>query len=176
MRNGDLSKDDPGGGGGGADCNGTEEADSEALNVSPEMLFKISKKIAQLTKVIYSLNTHNDDLELELESLRAARANSAMSGSDSEKSVPTTPEATTVLGNQHPLADSASAKKRTAENGDSETRKELRRAKHIMRQLEAKMKAMEEENERRIKAKGDDKVNRRINHTAWNCFIGCVLG
>ena len=39
--------------------------------VTPEMMFKISKKIAQLTKVIYSLNTRNDDLELELEGMRA---------------------------------------------------------------------------------------------------------
>lgn len=39
--------------------------------VAPDMMFKISKKIAQLTKVIYSLNTRNDDLELELEGLRA---------------------------------------------------------------------------------------------------------
>jgi hypothetical protein len=40
--------------------------------VGPDMMFKISKKIAQLTKVIYSLNTRNDDLELELESLRSS--------------------------------------------------------------------------------------------------------
>ncbi len=40
--------------------------------VPPEMLFKISKKIAQLTKVIYSLNTRNDDLELELGQVRAS--------------------------------------------------------------------------------------------------------
>ena len=39
--------------------------------VTPDMMFKISKKIAQLTKVIYSLNTRNDDLELELEGMRA---------------------------------------------------------------------------------------------------------
>lgn len=35
--------------------------------VSPEMLFKLCKKIAQLTKVIYSLNTKNDDLEAEFQ-------------------------------------------------------------------------------------------------------------
>ncbi len=40
--------------------------------VGPDMMFKISKKIAQLTKVIYSLNTRNDDLELEVESLRSS--------------------------------------------------------------------------------------------------------
>ena len=40
--------------------------------VGPDMMFKISKKIAQLTKVIYSLNTRNDDLELELEEIKAS--------------------------------------------------------------------------------------------------------
>ena len=40
---------------------------AESSAVSPEMMFKISKKIAQLTKVIYSLNTRNDDLERDLE-------------------------------------------------------------------------------------------------------------
>ena len=39
--------------------------------VSDDMLYKLSKKIAQLTKVIYSLNTKNDDLELDLEVLRS---------------------------------------------------------------------------------------------------------
>jgi hypothetical protein len=39
--------------------------------VTPDMLYKLSKKIAQLTKVIYSLNTRNDDLEVDLEAVRA---------------------------------------------------------------------------------------------------------
>lgn len=38
--------------------------------VTPDMLYKLSKKIAQLTKVIYSLNTRNDDLEVDLEAVR----------------------------------------------------------------------------------------------------------
>ena len=38
--------------------------------VSDDMLYKLSKKIAQLTKVIYSLNTKNDDLEFDMEALR----------------------------------------------------------------------------------------------------------
>ena len=38
--------------------------------VTPDMLYKLSKKIAQLTKVIYSLNTRNDDLESELGTMR----------------------------------------------------------------------------------------------------------
>ena len=39
--------------------------------VTPDMLYKLSKKIAQLTKVIYSLNTRNDDLEVDLETVRS---------------------------------------------------------------------------------------------------------
>ena len=35
-------------------------------------------------------------------------------------------------------------------NGDSDTRKELKRARHIMKHLEAKMKAMEEEHKRQL--------------------------
>ena len=38
--------------------------------VTPDTLYKLSKKIAQLTKVIYSLNTRNDDLEVDLEAVR----------------------------------------------------------------------------------------------------------
>ena len=40
------------------------------VTVTPDMLYKLSKKIAQLTKVIYSLNTRNDDLEVDLEAVR----------------------------------------------------------------------------------------------------------
>ena len=49
---------------------GSDEAPS-AMVVTPDMLYKLSKKIAQLTKVIYSLNTKNDDLEIDLESMRS---------------------------------------------------------------------------------------------------------
>ena len=38
--------------------------------VTPDTLYKLSKKIAQLTKVIYSLNTRNDDLEVDLVDVR----------------------------------------------------------------------------------------------------------
>ena len=54
--NGDSIKD--------LDDNGTHHM------VSDDMLYKLSKKIAQLTKVIYSLNTKNDDLEFEMENMR----------------------------------------------------------------------------------------------------------
>ena len=54
--------------------NGDAEAVSEAIPsvVTPDMLYKLSKKIAQLTKVIYSLNTKNDDLEVDLEAMKAS--------------------------------------------------------------------------------------------------------
>lgn len=44
--------------------------DEDGAVVTPDMLYKLSKKIAQLTKVIYSLNTRNDDLEVDLEAVR----------------------------------------------------------------------------------------------------------
>ena len=60
--------------------NGINEASSGAVVdnpaapatvvVTPDTLYKLSKKIAQLTKVIYSLNTRNDDLEVDLEAVR----------------------------------------------------------------------------------------------------------
>jgi hypothetical protein len=76
---GDLSNGAGGGGGGNANCSLADDPLSsvnnssgglDLVNVSPDMMFKISKKIAQLTKVIYTLNTRNDDLETDLENLR----------------------------------------------------------------------------------------------------------
>ncbi len=115
--------------------------------VSPEMLFKISKKIAQLTKVIYSLNTRNDDLELELsqvkesyqECLRRSRSNPTLSTQE-EEDAPTS----TVKGHHH------KRRSKTPEAADSDTRKELKKARHIMKHLESKMKAMEEERRREL--------------------------
>ena len=47
-----------------------EGEESSHHMVSDDMLYKLSKKIAQLTKVIYSLNTKNDDLEFDMENMR----------------------------------------------------------------------------------------------------------
>jgi len=41
-------------------------------NVLPDLQHKMSKKIAQLTKVIYQLNSKNDDHEFELQSVTDA--------------------------------------------------------------------------------------------------------
>lgn len=45
----------------------------EPVVVTPDMLYKLSKKIAQLTKVIYSLNTRNDDLEVLMKHQQALK-------------------------------------------------------------------------------------------------------
>lgn len=120
--------------------NGNSSADSvtpsEVNHVPPEMMFKISKKIAQLTKVIYSLNTRNDDLEQEL---AATKINYE--------------EKIRVLASENHIPNgevdgSKKNRSKTPEVGDSETKKELRRAKHIMKQLEAKMRAMQEEQDK----------------------------
>ena len=47
-----------------------EGEESSHHMVSDDMLYKLSKKIAQLTKVIYSLNTKNDDMEFDMENMR----------------------------------------------------------------------------------------------------------
>lgn len=41
------------------------------LEVFPDLHHKMSKKIAQLTKVIYHLNTKNEDHALEIEQINA---------------------------------------------------------------------------------------------------------
>ncbi|XP_058631729.1 protein FAM184B isoform X2 [Onychostoma macrolepis] len=61
--------------GGSGACNGTAIADIPNVNVEQElydyqMHTKMCKKIAQLTKVIYSLNTKNEEQEATLQSLR----------------------------------------------------------------------------------------------------------
>ena len=47
-----------------------EGEESSHHMVSDDMLYNLSKKIAQLTKVIYSLNTKNDDMEFDMENMR----------------------------------------------------------------------------------------------------------
>ena len=41
------------------------------MEVFPDLHHKMSKKIAQLTKVIYHLNTKNEDHQLEIDSIHA---------------------------------------------------------------------------------------------------------
>ena len=42
---------------------------SQSLDVFPDLHHKMSKKIAQLTKVIYHLNTRNEDHQSELDAI-----------------------------------------------------------------------------------------------------------
>ncbi|KAM9286477.1 protein FAM184B [Cariama cristata] len=54
-------------------CNGSKAArSSSAEERSQEMHMKMCKKIAQLTKVIYALNTKNDEHEANIQALREA--------------------------------------------------------------------------------------------------------
>ncbi|PIK54983.1 hypothetical protein BSL78_08122, partial [Apostichopus japonicus] len=48
----------------------TNGPNNNGMEVSPELHVKMSKKIAQLTKVIYALNTKNDEHEASLQSLK----------------------------------------------------------------------------------------------------------
>lgn len=148
LPNGDAEndKDDP-------DEEG-EDAKAKKAQVSPEMLFKISKKIAQLTKVIYSLNTRNDDLELELSALRALHDGQEKNGGE---------EGVIHVVNGDIVEGSTTKKRRskTPEAGDSETKKELKRARHIMRHLEGKMKAMEEQHRKQL----EEQVMEGSSHT-----------
>ena len=61
------------------------------------------------------------------------------------------------------VSNGAGSKKRrskTPEAADSETKKELKRARHIMRHLEAKMKAMEEEQRARRAREAEEQLAR----------------
>ncbi|XP_009582105.1 PREDICTED: protein FAM184B, partial [Fulmarus glacialis] len=54
-------------------CNGSKAArSSSAEECNQEMHMKMCKKIAQLTKVIYTLNTKNDEHEASIQTLREA--------------------------------------------------------------------------------------------------------
>ncbi|XP_075270267.1 protein FAM184A [Opisthocomus hoazin] len=65
-----------GGGGGSAPCAGKPGSGSAPAGPgaehSPDLHFKMSKKIAQLTKVIYALNTKNDEHEAAIQALKDA--------------------------------------------------------------------------------------------------------
>ena len=111
--------------------------------VSPEMLYKLSKKIAQLTKVIYSLNTRNDDLELDLENVK---------NNYEEKLASAAKDYQTLLNNSTSVAATvASGAGSTDVTGTDVSaasdilKKELKRAKHAMKSMESKMVAKEEE-------------------------------
>lgn len=49
-----------------------ELTESSDQNYQKDILFKMSKKIAQLTKVVYFLNTRNEDMEVKMKDMKAA--------------------------------------------------------------------------------------------------------
>ena len=129
---------------------GSDEAPS-AMVVTPDMLYKLSKKIAQLTKVIYSLNTKNDDLEIDLESMRSnyeeklklcqqqlqlATVNlhqqDGTNGSD--------------LHNGMSSPENGTRRRRSkSPEMAPDIKRELKKTRQCLKQTEAKVKAMEEE-------------------------------
>merc|ERR1711862_920062 len=69
--------------------------------VSDDMLYKLSKKIAQLTKVIYSLNTKNDDLEVDLEAMKASYEDKLQLLSNANHSISEQAPLTVINGDNH---------------------------------------------------------------------------
>ena len=69
--------------------------------VTPDMLYKLSKKIAQLTKVIYSLNTKNDDLEVDLEAMKASYEDKLQLLSNANHSISEQAPLTVINGDNH---------------------------------------------------------------------------
>jgi len=96
----------------------------EPVVVTPDMLYKLSKKIAQLTKVIYSLNTRNDDLEVDLEAVKN-----------------TYEEKLNQIAHNH--ATNVPNGDVTGQNHDIEAKSALSEAVHALQLSESKMKSME---------------------------------
>jgi len=132
--------------------------------LSDDMLFKLSKKIAQLTKVIYSLNTKNDDLEYDMDSLRKNYEEKLeKAGTEHNKMQQM------VLYYQQKLQDpnvvSSPEEHPDMVNGNKsiemELRKDLKKAKHQLKQYDVKIKNIEEEHKQQLfKISGQDKSPR----------------
>ena len=123
--------------------------------VTPDMLYKLSKKIAQLTKVIYSLNTKNDDLETDLDHLRVSYEDKlklcqqqlqlATSNLQQQLQQDTLSDSTD-FGNGISSPENGTRRRRSkTPESEFETKKELKRTRQCLKQTEAKVKAMEEE-------------------------------
>ena len=79
----------------------TDPEDAIPSVVTPDMLYKLSKKIAQLTKVIYSLNTKNDDLEVDLEAMKASYEDKLQLLSNANHSISEQAPLTVINGDNH---------------------------------------------------------------------------
>merc|ERR1711953_642000 len=143
-----------------------EGEESSQRMVSDDMLYKLSKKIAQLTKVIYSLNTKNDDLEFDMENMRHGYE---------DKLEKATAEFTKmrelVLHYQHKLSlepNKVCGAEEVPEfmngvnkTGEAELRRDLKKARHQLKQYETKIRNIEEEHKTQlIKLNGKDKSPR----------------
>ncbi|XP_040575075.1 uncharacterized protein [Lepeophtheirus salmonis] len=118
----------------------------DTKTVSPEMLYKLSKKIAQLTKVIYSLNTRNDDLALDMENMREVYEDKISQAHE---------EIQKLLDPHHqPTTNGAAPNSSKPESlSSNETlRKELNKTKNTLKNMEAKMAEREEENRQMIES------------------------
>ena len=122
---------------------GSEEPQASML-VTPDMLYKLSKKIAQLTKVIYSLNTKNDDLEMDLEHLRStyeeklklAQQQLLLATTNLQMDVLSESggDLTNGVGGSTPENGTRRRRSKTPEM-DSETKKELKRTRQCLKQV-----------------------------------------
>ena len=156
---GSASNGMPGNGAGSFDSgdliSGSEET---PVVVTPDLLYKLSKKIAQLTKVIYSLNTKNDDLEIDLEVMRSSYEDKLklcqqqlqLATTNLSQQLQQQPDGFGENGGEMPNGSS------TPENGtrrrrsktpemDPDIKRELKKTRQCLKQTEAKVKAMEEE-------------------------------
>eukprot|EP00091_Calanus_sinicus_P021526 TRINITY_DN6418_c0_g1_i1.p1 TRINITY_DN6418_c0_g1~~TRINITY_DN6418_c0_g1_i1.p1 ORF type:complete len:233 (-),score=57.30 TRINITY_DN6418_c0_g1_i1:551-1249(-) len=153
--NGDLGRDA-----------GPEGGLGQAQHVlSDDMLYKLSKKIAQLTKVIYSLNTKNDDLEFDMDALRK---------NYEEKLEKATVEYSKMQQMVHHFQNKLAQDPNKVGGPDElpdiingnkslevELRKDLKKARHQLKQYETKIKNIEEEHKQQLfKISGQDKSPR----------------
>jgi len=119
--------------------NGGSENDPEAIPgvVTPDMLYKLSKKIAQLTKVIYSLNTKNDDLEVDLEAMKASYEDKLQLLSNANHSISEQAPLTVINGDNH------SDELEILAGKEAKSTAALAEAMQALQQTEGKLKAME---------------------------------
>jgi len=132
---------------------GSEDGPSPMM-VTPDMLYKLSKKIAQLTKVIYSLNTKNDDLEMDLDQLRTSYEDKLklcqqqlqLATANLQQQLQQECLSETDLANGIASPENGTRRRRSkTPEIDSDAKRELKKTRQCLKQTEAKVKAMEEE-------------------------------
>jgi len=138
--------------------------------LSDDMLYKLSKKIAQLTKVIYSLNTKNDDLEYDMEALRLGYEDKLQKTNieynQMREMVQTyqhrLAQDVTTTGEVAPTVETglaglnANGKKKES-HAEAELRRDLKKARHQLKQYEGRIKNIEEEHKQALSKLGGGK-------------------